>query len=812
MRPRNPTSRGLRRSLLFGAGLCFAIAAPPGAARQPAHPRPAELVGGGLLPGPVPVAYHARLSCDADDGSARLRLQWERESFELTDPQFFECRNEAAAEPGSPGTNFDTHMGAGFGRYRGRPGAYASWILSDVGEGDGLDYAQFTVVDPDGDVVLDVVGHIRGNHHARGVASVREGGRDPVNLVGSVYVDELGRSFGLRWGVLDEGSFGLEPPDPEPKIVRVPRTPLKLHPRLEARFETGDPEERLSVVVNLEDPVAAPVPEFPYLFFSLRCDSPLGQKLELEVARRVGLRAAETGRSTSEFLAAFRGGDHTIRVEEQLWLANAFQAEVRVGDLRDLAAQRNVLFVEPAFVEIPPPHHDGDLFNDMVIARNLIGTDAWQVQAGLNGGCFGLIDSGVDATHTLFSQPEPRIAIQADCNYGGPTCDDPSDMFFSLLDSENHGTGTAGILSGNSNLGFRHRGVTDLTIDSWKVYTSEGGSVVVSPMGVATAMQRALVAGDRVLVAELQLDAPETGLVATAADNAFDAGAVVVAAAGNCAVNDSCTTPVGTPRPETIRSPGNAHKVLAVGAYNVKSLETGDYQSFGPTEDFRVKPDLQAPTDVEVASQCLVPFIGPRRCGGEFSDMALLRLGGTSGSTPFAAGAAALVRSWLRKSGFAEPGHTYARMILSGENVHPYPEREGVGPFKLPICTLPRWGKAELQPTSPGPIVLIPTVQVPLPVGPDWDHLRAAIWWPESVMKLHSDLDLYLVDPDGAEVAKGYHDGSVFERVEVDDPEPGMWTLKVKGSAAGGPQPFYWAADLQGCTVIIDPGNLPLPF
>ena len=79
-------------------------------------------------------------------------------------------------------------------------------------------------------------------------------------------------------------------------------------------------------------------------------------------------------------------------------------------------------------------------------------------------------------------------------------------------------------------------------------------------------------------------------------------------------------------------SPGSAHKVIGVGSVDVQTLALAPTQSRGPTADGRIKPDLQAPTNTETASNA--------------SDTALRVFNGTSGATPYAGGAAALARKY----------------------------------------------------------------------------------------------------------------------------------------------------------------------
>ena len=71
-----------------------------------------------------------------------------------------------------------------------------------------------------------------------------------------------------------------------------------------------------------------------------------------------------------------------------------------------------------------------------------------------------------------------------------------------------------------------------------------------------------------------------------------ETGAAVIAANGNFG-----------PGAGTVRSPAIAHRVIGVGAVDVNTRLTMDYQSRGPTPDGRIKPDIQAPTNTETASR-----------------------------------------------------------------------------------------------------------------------------------------------------------------------------------------------------------------
>ena len=782
---------------------------------------PPRMDGAGEIDSGELVSFEINLACETA-APRKLEVSSSGGDFGMTELVSSFCRDDPALDPGStrapmrrgqlvPAAGFDTLAGGGRGTWRGEPGAWASFTFAD-GEGAMPDYAEITITRADGEVVLDVGGVVQGALNAWGTPNLPESpGEDPQDARHSAVVDATGRAWGYRCARLPSESFIEERQAVEIKPGGTPTLPPKIHPELADRVARGDPDDRTIVMLNLHD--SSIIQFFPDLWRTLRCDDPLRHQINpkiLEVIQRLSIQRKD---ATGAFLAAFQGGDHTIVLMEQFWLVNGFVADVRLGDVGALADRDDVIFIEPAHIDVPPPMVDSNPGNDISVGRQLMHSDSIANQSGMNGSCIGLLDTGVHDTHVHFNAPPgDNLRIDdTDCDAGGPSCQDAGLPNYQSVDNQNHGTGSASILSGNDVYGPNFRGVTDIMIDSWKVYPTHASPTIGLLWASVVAFQRALEVGDRVIVAELQIPEPMTGIVATAADNAFDAGAVVVASAGNCAVSFDCTDPTGTPAPMTIRSPANAHRVLGIGAYHMQSLTTPDYQSYGPTDDLRIKPDLQTPTDAESASRCSPddpPSIGVRTClSAATPNLSMLGHGGTSGSVPFAGGVAALVRNRLRKFGTWQPGNTYARMILKGDRIYPYDEREGAGRLRLDTCTVSHWGKVHIQPNVQT-LGNVPAVEIPITVASGFDHIEAAIWWPETATGGHNDVDLYLIDPANAQVAFGVHDHSVFERVEVSSPTGGGWTLKIKSYTYLTPQTIYWALDLVGCDVVTVPDDL----
>ncbi|HWT88945.1 MAG TPA: S8 family peptidase [Candidatus Angelobacter sp.] len=188
-----------------------------------------------------------------------------------------------------------------------------------------------------------------------------------------------------------------------------------------------------------------------------------------------------------------------------------------------------------------------------------------------------------------------------------------------------------------------------------------------------------------------------------AAEAAWNAGIVVVAAAGNQGRNDS----VGTEGYGTIAAPGNDPYVITVGAMKTANTSTrnddtiASYSSKGPTAyDFVVKPDivapgnqvvstlapnaslLGAPTDVylseySASTSTSLNSGGNARNNRKNSTSSLttntistsyMRLSGTSMATPVASGAAVLL---LQENPNLTPDQVKARLMKTASKTFP---------------------------------------------------------------------------------------------------------------------------------------------
>ncbi len=585
---------------------------------------------------------------------------------------------------------------------------------------------------------------------------------DPTNIIYTAEVQE-GKIARFSQPRLPDDAFSTEPFDPKdpPDEPRVDK-PGKIHPVLEELLAEGSLEDRIEVVVNFSDNLT--VPFFPEPDTSRSRDSSVNQGQ----ARRAAAMANDLmNQRTDEYdrIAGEFGQRYQAEILEEFWLVKSVRMEVPLGTVRDIAARQDVLYIEPNETGEEPPNavKDTDPANDVQDGRSRIVSDPY-FNLGQTSGYIGLLDTGIRPTHTLFNSPS-NIDFVLDCVNGGPNCSDsslpgwnPNDTFW------DHGTSSAAIITANNNLGFAYRGVTGITVDSFKVYPNGGLNTTAAIRG----FQRAILLLDRVIVAEMQGSGSDTSAISTAADNAFNAGAVIIAANGNFGPDGS-----------TVRTPANAHKVIGVGNFDVKSLSQVNSQSRGPAPDGRWKPDIQCPTNTETASAA--------------SDTALKVFTGTSGATPYAAGAAALLRNWLKgASGSIDPGQVYAQLILSGSEPWPYDNTSGAGPIRLPTNGWAWWGKVNVSNGA--------TINIPITISSGSAHtLDAAIWWPETPSQSHNDIDLHIVSPSNVVQDSGLSIVSVFERARVDGSVvTGTWKIRIRGySVPTGIQTVYWAAHVR---------------
>ncbi|MCC6585987.1 MAG: S8 family serine peptidase [Bryobacterales bacterium] len=298
-----------------------------------------------------------------------------------------------------------------------------------------------------------------------------------------------------------------------------------------------------------------------------------------------------------------------------------------------------------------------------------------------------VVDSGVDPHVDLTKDGRSRI-VYAESFVPGSTGKSDSDV----LDRFGHGTHVAGIAAGSgaasAAAGSPHnlRGIAPgANIVSLRVLDNQGTG---SDATVIAAILRAIDLKDKynIRVLNLSLGRPvfeswQSDPLCLAVEQAWQAGIVVVTAAGNEGRNNS----VGNEGYGTIVSPANHPMVITVGA--MKSMSTfgrGDdliatYSSKGPSAvDHVVKPDLVAPGNrvaslLYGASDSLAVtypenIVPPSYYGGSASSASYMWLSGTSMAAPVVSGAVALL---LEAEPALTPDRVKARLMKTASKQFP---------------------------------------------------------------------------------------------------------------------------------------------
>ena len=309
-------------------------------------------------------------------------------------------------------------------------------------------------------------------------------------------------------------------------------------------------------------------------------------------------------------------------------------------------------------------------------------------QYGLDGTGVGIavIDSGVFNHDDLQNTSGASRVVYSESF----VANDPS-----TNDAYGHGTHVAGILAGNghdSQSGYpaQYAGLApNANIINLRVLDATGAG---NDSQVIAAIQRAiqLKSTYNIRVINLSLGRPvfesyTLDPVCQAVESAWQAGIVVVVAAGN----DGRDNTGGIDGYATINSPGNDPNVITVGATKTNGTATrlddtvASFSSKGPTLfDHIVKPDLVAPGNRIVSLEAPGSAIAGKNPNLVISPITTctllscttgtpgkyLRLSGTSMATPVVAGAAALM---VQKDSTLTPDTIKARMMKSAWKGYP---------------------------------------------------------------------------------------------------------------------------------------------
>ncbi|MGI9233905.1 MAG: S8 family peptidase, partial [Woeseiaceae bacterium] len=314
---------------------------------------------------------------------------------------------------------------------------------------------------------------------------------------------------------------------------------------------------------------------------------------------------------------------------------------------------------------------------------------AGSINAGYSGSNVGIavLDTGVSKHSDLGDDilqysflngayPEPEVADGEIVAFNDSVRDDKF----------GHGTHVAGVLSGSGvDAEDEFKGsATGAKVLALQVLDKDGGG---SMSDVMAALDWLLTYGTYfdIRVVNLSLgkgisESNTTDPLVTAVENLWDAGMVVVVAAGNEGFSGSMT----------VTSPGNSRKVITVGSLTDNGTGadfTDDYvssfSSRGPTVgDYVLKPDLLAPGNRVVAAisgnSKLAKALASRikkckklECGDDYLEMS-----GTSMATPIVSAAAALM---LDKDPSLTPATVKARLMRSAMKLDADPSEAGAG-------------------------------------------------------------------------------------------------------------------------------------
>ena len=254
------------------------------------------------------------------------------------------------------------------------------------------------------------------------------------------------------------------------------------------------------------------------------------------------------------------------------------------------------------------------------------------------------------------------------------------------VDDFGHGTHVAGVLSGSGvDSENEYKGAaTAATVLSLQVLDGDGGG---SMSDVMAALDWLLTYGSYfdIRVVNLSLgkgisESNQTDPLVIAVENLWDAGMVVVVAAGNEGFHGSMT----------ITSPGNSRKVITVGSLTDNGTGTdysddyvSSFSSTGPTiGDYVLKPDLVAPGNRIVATISKSSKLAVnlkerlRACTRTKCESKYLEMSGTSMATPMVSAAAALM---LDKDPSLTPATVKARLMRSAVKIDADPTEAGAG-------------------------------------------------------------------------------------------------------------------------------------
>ncbi len=147
---------------LAAASLAFAVSGGGGGSL------PGFMTGGGsIISNGLRVTHGFHLNCTVANGPQRLQINWAGNRFHLEQLNTAFCSSDPTIDSGNPAAVFNTYSGTGTGDYNGVSGATINFMFTDAGEPGTNDFAAYTILDADGNLVLSAAGNLdNGNQQA----------------------------------------------------------------------------------------------------------------------------------------------------------------------------------------------------------------------------------------------------------------------------------------------------------------------------------------------------------------------------------------------------------------------------------------------------------------------------------------------------------------------------------------------------------------------------------------------------------------------------------------------------------------------
>jgi hypothetical protein len=498
-------------------------------------------------------------------------------------------------------------------------------------------------------------------------------------------------------------------------------------------------------------------------------------------------------------------------------------------------------------VEWIEPYAEAHLCNDVVTSHNGINVKAVRSVLGLTGRnqVIGHADSGIDMGSLSYNHPDLAGQIKIAKAYG---------RYNDWSDIHGHGTHTAGTLVGTG-AAYQDAKFRGIAYEARLVHQS----IMDKDYNIGNAIfdlyhlfYSAYINGARIHSDSWGVTTAGGYTWMSKAADRFSwnyKNMLLVFAAGNDSSDNDRNGIINT---RTVNAPATAKNVLAVGAAETwRYPGPGGYTGFtwvnlsrygypsdpvandfisysadgyhrgiaafsgrGSASDGRIKPDIVAPGTDIISCRSRDPEAGTG--WGEFNSY-YVYWGGTSMSTPVAAGAAALVRQFLvEHRGISDPSAALIKAVLINGAVTLSPGQYGFGPQREIPSKSPNnvegWGMVDLEHTlveSVGGRITIHdddtagtgntnAYTVVLDNKKKLSFTLAYTDYPASLagkIKLVNDLDLVIVTPDAVHhfsADKTQPDRiNNIEGLELDAVPPGTTTVYVIGyNVPYGPQPY----------------------